>query len=170
MDNPQQQAIAANKNVIAQHQEAIRTAKQATLDIVAQQKAKAQADRDADRKALQALIAEDQKARTSIDSDVQNPLESLNHEVADQLNEGAHQPQQQDTPPQSNSPSEDPSPQNSPVNAVPTIAIPPSLADTIAQLHQDATLIHTHMQTDILQTLQQPSQQQPTSSTDNHDA
>lgn len=155
MENPQQQAIAANANVIAQHQEAIRTAKQATQDIIAQQKAEAQAASQAARQAVEQQRAEAQQAEESAESselseeataESDQVLSVNGEEPVSPTSDAQEQNHQMEEPSQSKDP---------PMNR---ITMPSSLAQTIEQLHQDAAFIHQQMQTDILQTIQHPSQ------------
>ena len=139
METPQQQAIAANKSAIAQHQEAIRLAKQATWEIIAKQKAEAQAASQIVRQAIQEQRAMAQQNEEITHSSSTESQESVSPREADVMEEG----KTEDAPP----PEEE--------TAVWQIMMPPSLEETIAQLHSDAVQVRQQMQADILQTMPQ---------------
>lgn len=142
METPKQQAISANENAIAQHREAIRLAKQATWDIIAQQKAEAQAASQIIRQAIQEQQAmkrqtEAQQTEEMAHSSSQESQESVSLGQADAMEEK----QTKDAPPQE--------------EAVWQILMPPSLEETITQLHSNAAQVHQQMQTEILQVVPQ---------------
>lgn len=140
MENPKQQAIAATANAIAQQKEAIRLAKQGTWEIIAKQKAEAQAASQMTRKAIQEQLAAAQQQEQITHSSSEESQESVSPMQGDAMEEG----KTKDVPPQEEG------------TAVSQIVMPPSLKETIAQVHSDAAQIHQKMQSDILQTLQQP--------------
>ena len=139
METPQQQAIAANKSAIAQHQEAIRLAKQATWDIIAQQKAEAQAASQVIRQAIQEQRAMAQQNEEITHASSTESQESVNPMPADAMEES----QTEVAPPTEEE------------AAVWQIMMPPSLEETITQLHSEAVLVRQQMQADILQTMPQ---------------
>ncbi len=128
METPKQQASAANTSAIAQHQEAIRLAKQATWEIIAKQKAEAQAASQIIRQAIQEQQATAQQTEEETHSSSQ---------------ESQKEGKTKDVPPQEEE------------TAVWQILMLPSLGETITQLHNDAAQIRQHMQADILQTMPQ---------------
>lgn len=140
METPKQQAIAANASVIAQHQEAIRLAKQATWEIIAKQKAEAQAASEIVQQAIQAQRATAQQNEEITDSSSTESQESVSPMEADAMEEF----KTKDVPPKEEE------------TAVGKILMTPSLEETIIQLHSDAAQIHQQMQVNILQTVQQP--------------
>ena len=88
METPQQQAIAANKSAISQHQEAIRLAKQATWEIIAKQKAEAQAASQVIRQAIQEQRAMAQQNEEITHSSSTESQESVSPMPADAMEEG----------------------------------------------------------------------------------
>ncbi|MDJ0903673.1 MAG: hypothetical protein QNJ55_33265 [Xenococcus sp. MO_188.B8] len=139
MENSKQQAIAANESAIAQHQEAIQLAKQATWEIIAKQKAEAQAASQIIQQAIQEQRATAQQTEEITHSSSKESQESVSPRQADAMEEG----KTEDAP----LPEEE--------TAVWQILMPPSLEETITQLHSDAAQVHQQMQADILQTMPQ---------------
>ena len=130
METPKQQAIAANESAIAQHQEAIRLAKQATWDIIAQQKAEAEAASQIVRQAIQEQRDMAQQTEEMARSSSQESQETVQ---VDAMEEN----QTEDAPPQE--------------EVVWQILMPPSLKETITQLHSNAAQVHQQMQGEIIQ-------------------
>lgn len=137
METPQQQAISANASTIAQHQEAIRLAKQATWEIIARQKAEAQAASQMLRQTIEEQRTTTQQNEEITDSSSKESQGSVSPMQGDEIkgDETKNDPQGLET-------------------VVRGISMLPSLKGAISQLHSDATLIHQKMQADIFQTAQ----------------
>ena len=124
---------------MAQHQEAIRLAKQATWDIIAQQKAEAQAASQIIQQAIQ-----ERRAMAQQNEDITQSSSTESQELVSPMPADAMKEDKTEVAPL---PEEE--------AAVWQIMMPPSLEETIAQLHGDAAQVRQQMQTDILQTMPQ---------------
>ena len=151
METPKQQAAQATANTIAMHREALQFAKQATWDIIAKQKAAAQAASQRAREDIQQQLAAAQQVEETVESSEPQSSETTHSASTEsQSSETAHsastESQESSSPRQAEGMKQ---------TVLGEILMPPSLQDTIAQLHSRAALVHQQMQTDLRQTVQQ---------------